>query len=418
MPSGHDWLELIRSTFRAVSRKDISGLYAHEWRNARERLTSDHADELERETKRWKRFFRTTNAVLFGLVKRLAPARRVLFAVVLLCVFFAIQWPVISHSTETTRHAVTRTTEWGFYLDNVWVLIALVGLVLLLAMELVDKINYRDELELARDLQASLIPRSLPEVPGWEIAAYNRIANTVGGDIYDFVPLSGGRLAVLFGDASGHGMAAGLVMAVAHAAFRTQLDVDPRPEAMFATLNRILCRTGGPRAFFGCVYLLLQPDGAFESAVAGHPAVLALTPRGDVRERFGKGAYPLGIRDPLVWEVESGRLAEGERLVLYSDGVPEARNAARMDFGDARVEAAACREAARPAALLVSALAGEVADFCGDVPPEDDVSIAVIARNAAAASVRSADAGGQTGQTGQTDQRGQPGPVGGARPGG
>ena len=93
----------------------------------------------------------------------------------------------------------------------------------------------------------------------------------VGGDIYDFVPLPDGRLAVLFGDASGHGMAAGLVMAVAHAAFRTQLDVDPSPAAMFATLNRILCRTGSPRAFFGCVYLMFSPDGTFTAAIAGHP---------------------------------------------------------------------------------------------------------------------------------------------------
>ena len=102
-------------------------------------------------------------------------------------------------------------------------------MVVLLAMELIDKIKFRDELELARDLQADLIPKSPPQTNEYEIAAFNRIANTVGGDIYDFVPLPDGRLAVLFGDASGHGMAAGLVMAVAHAAWRTQLDVDPSP---------------------------------------------------------------------------------------------------------------------------------------------------------------------------------------------
>src|SRR4029450_14034276 len=85
------------------------------------------------------------------------------------------------------------------------------------------------------------------------------------------VPLPDGRLAVFFGDASGHGMAAGLLMAVAHAAFRTPLDVDPSPPAVFATLNRILCRTGSSRAFFGCVYFLLSPDGSFVASVAGHP---------------------------------------------------------------------------------------------------------------------------------------------------
>src|SRR5207302_5401454 len=107
-----------------------------------------------------------------------------------------------------------------------------------------------------------------------EIAAFNQIANTVGGDIYDFVPLPDGRVAVLFGDASGHGMAAGLVMAVAHAAFRTQLDVDPSPAAMIATLNRILSRTGGPRSFFSCCYVLLSPNGDFSATIAGHPQIL------------------------------------------------------------------------------------------------------------------------------------------------
>ena len=123
-------------------------------------------------------------------------------------------------------------------------------------MELIDKIKFRDELELARDLQADLIPKSPPQTDEYEIAAFNRIANTVGGDIYDFVPLPDGRLAVLFGDASGHGMAAGLVMAVAHAAFRTQLDIDPSPRAIISSLNRILCRTGGSRSFFSCCYVL------------------------------------------------------------------------------------------------------------------------------------------------------------------
>lgn len=380
MPSGRDWLDLVRSTFHSVGRKDISGLYAHEWRRARGRLTTDHADEIEREPNRAKRFLRTTNAVLFGLSKRLAPARRVLLATALLCLLFSMQGPAFWHSTKTEHGLVRRTTEYHFYFDNGWLFLALVVLVLLLAMELVDKINYRDELELARDLQASLIPRVLPSVPGWRLGAYNRIANTVGGDIYDFVPLSDGRLAVLFGDASGHGMAAGLVMAVAHAAFRTQLDVDPRPAPMFTTLNRILCRTGGARAFFGCVYLLLSPDGSFCGGVAGHPPVLRLSRSGEVLERIGKGAYPLGIRPTLAWPVEEGRLEEQQRLLLYSDGLSEARNAQGFEFGDEHIEATVRRAARLPEVDLVAALSEEVRAFCGEEPFEDDVSIAAISR--------------------------------------
>jgi len=249
-------------------------------------------------------------------------------------------------------------------------------------MELVDKINYRDELDLARELQSSLIPKTLPAPPGFELGAYNRIANMVGGDIYDFVLLPDGRLAVLFGDASGHGMTAGLVMAVAHAAFRTQLETDPAPEAMFATLNRILCRTGGPRAFFGCVYLLLSPDGSFTGSVAGHPPVLRLDGAGDVRERIGKGAYPLGVKTPLSWEVERGSIEAGQALLLHSDGLSEARDMTGAEFGEARIELSLRRVGTLPAPDLVAALARDVTSFCGREAPEDDVSISAIRRRA------------------------------------
>src|SRR6185295_2929159 len=180
------------------------------------------------------------------------------------------------------------------YRPRYWVFVEITAtflvMTLLLAMELIDKLKYRDELQLARDLQASLIPHQMPQSERWDIAAFNRIANTVGGDIYDFVPLPDGRMAILFGDASGHGMAAGLVMAVAHAAFRTQLEVEPSPPSIIASLNRILCRTGGSRSFFSCCYVLLSPDGEYTITLAGHPPVLKIDNLGRVVERIARGA--------------------------------------------------------------------------------------------------------------------------------
>jgi serine phosphatase RsbU (regulator of sigma subunit) len=378
MPRGKDWIELVRATFRSVGREEMSGLWVREWRNAREKLTAEDHEEIERERKRPKRFFKSANAVLFGLSKRLTPARRVLFGAVLLFILLSIQGPLVSRHTRETGSGVRRTSEFRFYFDNGMLLASITLLTLLLAMELVDKINYRDELDLARELQASLIPKVLPGLPGFELGAYNRIANMVGGDIYDFVLLPDGRLAVLFGDASGHGMTAGLVMAVAHAAFRTQLETDAAPEAMFATLNRILCRTGGPRAFFGGVYLLLSRDGSFTGSIAGHPPVLRIAGDGQLLERIGRGAYPLGVKTPLQWQTEIGRIAPGEALLLHSDGLSEARDSSGAEFGDARVESSVRCAAALPAPGLVEALARDVMAFCGREAPEDDVSIAVI----------------------------------------
>jgi len=377
MPSGTDWVELVRSTFHDVGQKDLSGLYAFDWPQAREKLTAGFADELQRPGGRVRRFLRTANAVLFGLSRRLAPARRVIFGAVLVCILMSLQAPT-EFRTVHVANGVRRVTEYGLYFDNLLLWVALVLMGVLLAMELVDKINYRDELELARDLQTSLIPAKLPEIPAFDLAARNEIANMVGGDIYDFVPLPGGRLAVLFGDASGHGMTAGLVMAVAHAAFRTQLDVDPAPGPMFAVLNRILSRTGTSRAFFAGVYLVVSPDGSFTGSVAGHPPVLRIGRDGAILERIGRGAYPLGIKPELTWEIVSGRLQPGELLLLCSDGVTETHDARGFEFGDARLAASLPTLIRLYARDIVASIARQAREFRGRETPEDDVSIAAI----------------------------------------
>lgn len=377
MPSGYDWIALVRSTFHAVGRQDLSGLFSLDWPLAKEKLTADENPQVGRPGGRVKRFLRTSNAVLFGLSKRLAPARRVIFGAVLVCILFSFQGPSEFH-TEKIAGGVHRVSEYGIYFDNFLLWIALLLMGLLLAMELVDKINYRDELDLARELQASLIPTELPQSRVFDLAAHNEIANMVGGDIYDFVPLPDGRLAVLFGDASGHGMAAGLVMAVAHAAFRTQLDIDVAPGPMFAAMNRILCRTGTSRAFFGGVYLILRPDGLFSASVAGHPPVLRIGENGAIVGRIGKGAYPLGIKPDLTWELENGRLEAGELLLLCSDGVTEAHDATGNEFGEARVTAPLPRVVSRPVEEIVATVARNVQEFRAERTPEDDVSIAAI----------------------------------------
>lgn len=362
-----DWLDLGRKTILSLSPDDVTGLYAFEWPETRKMLIADHRAAIEDEPRRARRWIRTLNAIFYGLAKRLAPHRRVVFLVAQLA-FFASLMAIFTRMPD----------------PPVWIFVEISATFLimtaLLAMELIDKIKIRDELVLARDLQASLIPKHLPDSPDYELAAYNRIANTVGGDIYDFVPLSDGRLSVLFGDASGHGMSAGLVMAVAHAAFRTQLDVDPSPRAITTSLNRILCRTGGTRSFFSCCYLILSPDGTFVGTVAGHPPIIMLDATGNVVARLGRGAYPMGVKRTLDWEEIGGKLASGERLLLHSDGLSEARNAGEREFGDTAIESIAARHPLRDAQALVDDLVGEMDRFIGGGPVEDDVSIAVIRR--------------------------------------
>ena len=350
-----------------MTTNDVTNLYALEWPETRRILIGEHSASIEQERKRIRRWVRTVSAIFYGLAKRLAPHRRIVFGLTFIGFFVCL---------AALFEKMARPPFWLFVETSA----AFLMLTFLLAMELIDKVKFRDELQLARDLQASLIPTQMPVSERWEIAAFNRIANTVGGDIYDFVPLPDGRLAVLFGDASGHGMAAGLVMAVAHAAFRTQLEVEPSPPSIIASLNRILCRTGGTRSFFSCCYVLLSPDGSYLATVAGHPPILKVDASGNVVERIGRGAYPLGVKAALTWEIVAGSLAPGERLLLHSDGLSEARTADEREFGDAYIEVIAGWHPAASARALVDTLVGEWQMFMGGLPPDDDVSVAVVRR--------------------------------------
>jgi phosphoserine phosphatase RsbU/P len=360
-----DWLDLGRNTVDSLKTNDVTNLYALEWPETQKMLTAEHRASIDADPKRIRRWIRTVSAVFYGLAKRLAPHRRILFAFSFIAFFLCL---------FSIFHEMKRPPFWTF----VEIAGTFLVMTVLLAMELIDKVKFRDELQLARDLQASLIPKQMPESAEWDIAAFNRIANTVGGDIYDFVPLPDGRIAVLFGDASGHGMAAGLVMAVAHAAFRTQLEVDPSASSIMASLNRILCRTGGTRSFFSCCYVLLSPDGAYAATLAGHPSILKINNEGKVVEHIGRGAYPLGVKVGLAWETVNGELAPGERLLLHSDGLTEARNAQEREFGDHYVEVIAGWHPEGSASVLVDSLVGEWQMFMGHLPPDDDVSIAVM----------------------------------------
>ncbi|MGE5347074.1 MAG: PP2C family protein-serine/threonine phosphatase [Acidithiobacillales bacterium] len=362
MPTRRDWKALAEETVRGVRAGDTGGLPAADWRKAVRVFLAEHREEIDAEPRRFRRGLKRANALSFGMIRRLAPVRRVLLVAGVLCAFSGI-----------------------VFRDTVVSLAAVLLLLILVALELVDKLHFRDELLMARDLQADLVPATLPETVHWEMAGFNRVANTVGGDLYDFVPLPDGRLAVLFGDASGHGMAAGLLMAVTQAVFRVQLESDPSPAAVAAALNRMLCRTGacraaGPRAFFAGIVMLLSPGGSWSAVVAGHPQALRLSPDGRVVEHVGTGAYPFGVREKGEWPLLEGTLGSGETLLFCSDGLAEARNAAGEEFGDTRIEIVAGRTAATGPALLVASLSDELRRFLGPADAEDDVSIAAIRR--------------------------------------
>ena len=317
---------------------------------------------------RFRRFFFRAKVVFLGLSYKLTPARRVLFAVSIIAVLLGL----------LQFRARVGAQDISVNISPFWFLVSVAGLTFLLALELVDRVLVRDELEVARQLQRDLLPSKTPELPGFRLAHSYRTANEIGGDYYDFLPLPDARLALVIGDASGHGMAAGLLMAIANAALKLAIEVDPSPERVAALLNRVLCRTGDRRAFMSLFYGLLTPSsGHLEYVCAGHPFPLLRRAAGEVEE-LGKGGLPLGIRDVVELTRAEVTLGGGDLLLLYSDGLPESVNAAGEAFGFERLrdllrvkgEAQAIHD--RVLHALDTHLAGESLT--------DDVSVVVVAK--------------------------------------
>jgi hypothetical protein len=329
----------VREYTDGLKPRDVRRLFDRDAARAYDVLTREHSREGE-PAKGLKRFFFRAKLAFLGLSYKLTPPRRLLFAGSLLA--FALG--LVGTANFSFSHHQTRI---NVEFSPFWFAVSVGGLIFLLALELVDRVRVRDELEVARELQSELLPHDLPAVPGYGFAHSYRTANEVGGDYYDVMALPDGRLALVVGDASGHGMASGLVMAIANAILKTALDLDPA-------------------------------TGEMEYASAGHPYPLLRRAGGRIEE-LGNGGFPLGIRDPLPLVTRHVTLEPGDLLVLYTDGLPEAVDSlGKTAFGYERIRAA----------LEIGGTPQEVHDLIlrafdrhvGDEPLRDDLTLEVIAR--------------------------------------
>jgi hypothetical protein len=333
-------------------------------------LTRGHDDAPE--PKGPGRFFYRAKLTFLGLSYKLTPARRMLFAGSLLAF-------IIGMFGDPMEVKVSGEPRLLVDFSPFWFTVSLAMMAYLLALELVDRIRVRDELEVARELQEDLLPHDVPPIAGWDFAHSYRTANEVGGDYYDLTPLPDGRVALLVGDASGHGMAAGLVMAIANATLKTALDLDPSPERVIALLNRSLCRTGTKRTFMSVFYALLDPaTGEMEYVCAGHPFPVLRRADGTVKE-LGCGGLPLGMREPLPVFPNRVTLEPGDLLLLYTDGLAEALDAQGKEaFGYPRI-AALARDGGSPQTVHERVLRA-FDRHVGDEPLKDDLTLLVAAR--------------------------------------
>ncbi len=240
------------------------------------------------------------------------------------------------------------------------------------------------ELAVAWAIQSSFLPDEVPQVPGWQLAATLEPARQTSGDFYDFIALPDDRLGLLVADVADKGTPAALFMALSRTLIRTYAVEHPAQPALALTAaNRRICADTQSDLFVTVFYGVLDPaSGALAYCNAGHnPPYLLRAGDGGAVEKLGNTGLALGILDGDLWEEATILVAPGDLLVLYSDGVPEAQNAAEAFFREERLLRVLRHNRDRPAGEVQAAVLAEVRAFVGNAPQFDDLTLMVLARN-------------------------------------
>jgi serine phosphatase RsbU (regulator of sigma subunit) len=237
------------------------------------------------------------------------------------------------------------------------------------------------ELKIAQIIQQQFLPDSLPDLPGWNVAAFYRPARTVGGDFYDFIPLPDGRMMFVVGDVTDKGIPAALVMASTHALLRAAAPRLMSPGAVLAQVNDLLYADIPAHMFVTCLCMVIDPsDGAVVFANAGHDVPYVRTTDG-IAELRARG-MPLGLMPGMTYDERSFEFRPGDCALLHSDGLAEAHGPDREMFGFPRVSALVAKGAA--GTELIELCLTELREFTGPhYEQEDDITLVSVERSAA-----------------------------------
>jgi serine phosphatase RsbU (regulator of sigma subunit)/anti-sigma regulatory factor (Ser/Thr protein kinase) len=251
------------------------------------------------------------------------------------------------------------------------------------AAEAAERERYEQELKVAQLIQQQFLPRELPNLPEWQIAAYYGPARVVGGDFYDFIDLGEGRIGVVVGDVTDKGVPAALVMARTHSIMRAEAPRLIEPGLVLARANELLAPEMPARMFVTCLYGVLEPaTGRFVFANAGHNLPYVRTSDGVVELRAT--GLPLGLMPGIVYEETEGFVGQGDAMLLYSDGMVEQHGPGREMFGFPRLRAAMDGDDA--GSQLLDRLLEELGAFTGSgFEQEDDITLVTLRRAAGVA---------------------------------
>jgi len=312
---------------------------------------------------RLKRWLFLSVWLLKSLFLRLTPARRILLLLAFLLMSFGTTFRIGSNAQLIVS------------LPSVGVVLLLV----ILMLELKDKLLSHEELQAGRLVQRALMPERNPAVSGWELSLYTQSANEVGGDLVDYLALDANRMGVALGDVAGKGLPAALLMAKLQATLRALAPEGDSLAELGSWLNRILHRDGLPNRFATLLYFEIVADsGRVRMLNAGHMPPLLL--RGAKVEEMQRASSALGMFPDAVFVEQQIDLGTDDLLVAYSDGLTEAMNRAGEFFGEERLHGLVTDLAGLTAETAGSRLVAAVEAFVGDAPRHDDLSLIVLKR--------------------------------------
>lgn len=245
-------------------------------------------------------------------------------------------------------------------------------------LEQIRQHRLNEQLLVAKEIQSKLLPAVLPQRPGLEIAGRSLPAQVVGGDYFDVIELPGGDLLAIVADVSGKGIQAAIRMSGLQAMTHSLVYQDLQPGAVLARLNEYLGR-GGLRGHFvtACVLRISGRGRRVRLASAGHEAVLLARADGSSESVEQQGGLPLGLRPDQHYPEQELRLAAGDRLLVYTDGLTDTRNAAGEHFGLARLQARLA-EAGPSATAWLDGLLAELERHRGETPWSDDLTALIL----------------------------------------
>ncbi len=389
-PSGPHWFDAwTRDVARDVTAEDLQRLFTHDTREAYRFFARGLDEERVGREPWWRALMLRTRQVFMAFTLRLSPARRSLYLISLVVALIGVlkllrQWGRIDVPFGTPFFHVTLfAPQWADGTLALLVSILLINLLLLL--EVADRLSLKGELEVAREIQLAMLPTGTYSAGDAEICGVTRPANTVGGDFYDVIPLTGdpeGRVIVTIGDVAGKGSPAALLMALLLAVLRTLVDERLEARALMARLNTQICRHTPGSRFITLFYGVYTPSsGALTYVNAGqNPPLLR---RGDgTIERLGCTGVALGMFDGSAFDAVETYVAPGEILLLYSDGITEAEDPAGQPFEESGLERFLATRGDDPPAVLAPALLRAIEVHARDSRFADDLTVLILTRAA------------------------------------